>query len=127
MKSRVIFGISGLVLTIVIMLPTLFLSRGAVGAGQYLAIVGAVLGLVLWTIPYATLVDPWLRRCVGALFNLTIVWRGTSKSLSWTPLEKTGCLAGLFIDLLGYFFLLLWFVPFVAAIGLLLWFRHSGL
>ena len=125
MKSRVIFGISGFVLTILITIPVLFLlSRGAVGASQYLAIVSAVLALVLWTIVYATLVDPWLRRCVGALFNVTIEWRGTSKSVSWTPAEEAGCLASLFMGLLGYFFLILWFVPFAAAIGLVLWFRH---
>ena len=125
MKSRAIFGISGLVLTLVITVPLLFfLSRGAVGTSQYLAIVSGVLALVLWTIPYVTLVDPWLRRCVGALFNVTIEWRGTSKSMSWTPTQETGCLASLFIDLLGYFFLILWFVPVAGAIGLVLWFRH---
>ena len=125
MKSRAIFGISGFVLTIAITIPTLFfLSRGAVGSSQYLAIVAAVLALVLWMIPYVTLVDPWLRRGVGALFNMTIEWRGTSKSMSWTPVEEAGCLASLFLDLLGYLFLIFWFVPFAAAIGLVLWFRH---
>jgi uncharacterized membrane protein len=125
MKSRAIFGISGFVLTIAITIPVLFfLSRGSVGASQYLAIVTAVLALVLWTIPYATLVDPWLRRCVGALFRVTIAWSGTSKSMSWTPAAETGCLAGFIIGLLGYFFLILWFVPFALAIGLILWLRH---
>src|SRR5258707_15873597 len=119
------FGIAALGLTLVLMIPFLFvLSRNAIGANQYFVIVASVLLLVLWTIPYATLVDPWLRRSVGALFNVTIEWRGTSNSLSWTPVQETGCIAGLFIDLLGYSFIILWFTPFAAAIGLVLWLRH---
>ncbi len=118
-------GIAALALTLVFMIPVLFvLSRNAVSANQYFVIVAAVLLLVLWTIPYATLVDPWLRRSMGALFNVTIEWRGTSNSLSWTPVRETGCIAGLFVDLLGYFFIILWFTPFAAAIGLVLWLRH---
>jgi hypothetical protein len=118
-------GIAGLLLTLVLMIPILFiLSRGTVNTSQFVLIVSGVLLLVLWTIPYATLVDPWLRRGVGALFNVTIEWQGTSKSLSWTPIQETGCLAGLFIDLLGYFFIVLWLMPFAAAIGLVLWLRH---
>ena len=118
-------GIAALALTLVFMIPVLFvLSRNAVSANQYFVIVAAVLLLVLWTIPYATLVDPWLRRSMGALFNVTIEWRGTSNSLSWTPVQDTGCIAGLFIDLLGYFFIILWFMPFAVAIGLVLWLRH---
>lgn len=118
-------GIAAFALTLVFVIPALFvLSRNAVSANQYFVIVAAVLLLVLWTIPYATLVDPWLRRSVGALFNVTIEWRGTSNSLSWTPVRETGCIAGLFIDLLGYFFIILWFTPFAAAIGLVLWLRH---
>ncbi|SRR6266404_1546453 len=118
-------GIAALALMLVFMIPVLFvLSRNAVSANQYFVIVAAVLLLVLWTIPYATLVDPWLRRSMGALFNVTIEWRGTSNSLSWTPVRETGCIAGLFIDLLGYFFIILWFTPFAAAIGLVLWLRH---
>ena len=118
-------GIVALVLTLALTIPILFiLSRGAVNTNQFILIMSGVLLLVLWTIPYATLVDPWLRRAVGALFNVTIEWRGTSKSLSWTPVQETGCIAGLFIDLLGYFFIILWLVPFAAAIGLVLWLRH---
>lgn len=125
MKPRAVFGIAGFVLTIALMIPALFfLSRGAVSTNQYVGIVSAVLALVLWTIPYVTLVDPWLRRGVGALFGTGIEWRGTSSSMSWTPLEKTGCLASLFIDLLGYFFILLWLAPPGAVIVLVLWFRH---
>ena len=125
MKTRAIFGIAGFVLTIAVMIPLLFfLSRGAVSTNQYLIIVSAVLALVLWTIPYVTVVDPCLRRGFGALFGTTIEWRGPSKSISWTPAEETGCIASLFIDLLGYFFIILWLAPFGAAIGLMLWFRH---
>ncbi len=119
------FGIAALGLTLVLMIPFLFvLSRNAISANQYFVIVAAVLLLVLWTIPYATLIDRWLRRSVGALFNVKIEWRGTSKSMSWTPDEETGCLTGLFIDLLGYFFIILWLVPFAGATGLVLWLRH---
>ena len=127
MKSRFIFGIAGFALTIAITIPLLFfLSRGAISARNYLAIVAAVLGLVLWTIPYATLVDPWLRNFVGKIFNVTITWRGPFGSMSWTPAEKTGCLTGLLLDLLGYLFLILWFVPFVVMLGLVLWFQYRG-
>ena len=118
-------GIAAFLLTLVLMIPILFiLCRGTVNTNQFILIVSGVLLLVLWTIGYATLVDPWLRRGVGALFNVTIEWRGTSKSLSWTPVQETGCLAGLFIDLLGYFFIVLWLMPFAVAIGLVLWLRH---
>ena len=125
MKTRTIFGITGLVLTLVVMIPVLFfLSRGAVSSNQFGVIVGCVLLLVLWTISYMTLVDPLLRRAVGAVFNVTIEWRGPSSSISWTPAEKTGCILGLFIGLLGYIFIVLWLLPFGAAIALVLWFRH---
>jgi hypothetical protein len=117
-------GIVAFLLTLVLMIPILFiLSRGTVNTNQFILIVSGVLLLVLWTIPYATLVDPSLRRGVGALFNVTIEWRGTSKSMSWTPVQETGFLAGLFIDLLGYLFIILWFTPFAAALGLVLWLR----
>ncbi|MEP6911822.1 MAG: hypothetical protein ABI923_03655 [bacterium] len=126
MKPRAIFGIAGFVLTIAVMVPVLFfLSRGAVSTNQFVVITSAVLLLVLWTIPYVTLVDPLLRRGVGALFNVTIEWRGTSKSISWTPVEDMGCLTGLFIDLLGYFFIILWLLPFGAAVAMVLWLRHG--
>ena len=125
MKTRSIVGLTGLVLTLVVMIPVLFfLSRGVVSTNQFIVIVACVLFLVLWTIPFVTLVDPLLRRAVGALFNVTIEWRGTSNSISWTPAEKTGCILGLFLDLLGYFFVVLWLLPFGAAIALVLWFRH---
>ena len=118
-------GLAAFVLTLLLTIPILFiLSRNSVNTNQFILIVAAVLLLVLWTIPYATLVDPWLRRGVGACFNVTIEWRGTSNSFSWTPIQETGCIAGLFIDLLGYFFIILWFTPFAAAIGLVLWLRH---
>jgi len=118
-------GIAALALTLVLIIPFLFvLSRNAVSTNQYFAIVSAVLLLVLWTIPYATLIDPWLRRSVGSLFNTSIEWRGTSKSMSWTSGEETGCITGLFIDLLGYLFIVLWLVPFAGAIGLVFWLRH---
>ena len=118
-------GLVALGLTLVLTLPFLFfLSRSAVSPNQFIIIVAAVLLLVLWTVAYVTLVDPLLRRAVGALFNRTIQWRGTSKSISWTPVEETGCLTSLFIDLLGYAFIILWLLPFGAAIALIWWFRH---
>lgn len=118
-------GLVALVLTLVLMIPLLFiLSRNTVDTSQFILIVSAVLLFVLWTIPYATLVDPLLRRGVGALFGTTIEWRGTSKSISWTPGEETGCIASLLIDLLGYFFIILWLLPFGAGIALVLWWRH---
>jgi len=95
-------GIVALLLTLVLTMPMLFImSRGSVNTNQFILIVSRVLLLVLWTIPYATLVDPWLRRSVGKLFNVTIEWRGTSNSLSWTPVRETGWIARLFMDLLG--------------------------
>ena len=119
------FAITALALTLVLTIPLLFvLTRNTVSPNQYFVIVSAVLLLVLWTIPYATLIDPWLRRAVGALFHTTIEWRGTSKSISWTPGEETGCLTGLFIDLIGYFFIILWLLPFGAALVLVWWLRH---
>ena|SRR6267154_2088109 len=125
MKTRAIIGICGFVLTLVVMIPILFiLSSGAISSNQFGVIVAGVLFLVLWTIPYVTLIDPLLRRAVGALFSVTIEWRGIGNSISWTPVENCGCIFSLFLDLLGYFFIILWFVPFAAAIGLVLWFRH---
>jgi len=125
MKTRTMIGITGFILTLAVMIPLLFvLSRGAVSTNQFIVIVAAVLLLVLWTIPYATIVDPWLRRSVGALFGVTIEWRGTSKSMSWTPVEETGCLRGLFIDLLGYLFVILWLLPLVAILALAWWLRR---
>ena len=122
MKTRALVGIAAFVLTLAVMIPALFfLSRGAVNTSQYVGIVTAVVTLVLWMIPYAAVVDPWLRRGVGALFGTSIEWRGTGKSTSWTPEAETGCIATLFIDLLGYLFILVW--P-GALIGLVLWFHH---
>ena len=118
-------GLVALALTLVLMTPVLFiLSRNSVDTSQFILIVSAVLSFVLWTIAYATLIDPLLRRGIGALFGTTIEWRGPSKSIAWTPVEETGCLLSLFIDALGYFFIILWFLPFAAAIGLALWLRH---
>lgn len=118
-------GIVALGLTLVLTIPFLFfLSRSTVSPNQFIVIVAAVLLLVLWTVAYVTLVDPLLRRAVGALFSRTIQWRGTSKSISWTPVEETGCLTALFIDLLGYSFIILWLLPFGAGVGLVWWLRH---
>lgn len=125
MKARGLIGIAAFVLTIALTIPVLFLlSRSAVNTNQFILIVAGMLLLVLWTVPYITLVDPGLRRVVGAVFGVNIEWRGTTNSLSWTPVEEIGCLRGLVIDLLGYFFMALWFVPFAGAIVLILWFRR---
>lgn len=124
MKKGVV-GIAALILTLVVMIPVLFvLTRSTVSANQYLVIVSAVLLLVLWTVAYVTLVDPLLRRAVGALCHRTIEWRGTSKSISWTAVEETGCLMSLLVDLLGYFFIVLWLLPFGAGVSLVWWLRH---
>jgi hypothetical protein len=125
MRSRSIVGIVSLTLTLAVMIPVVFvLSRGSVSTNQYLLIVGAVLAMVLWTIPYATLVDPWLRRTLGALLQVTIEWHGTSKSMSWSAAEKAGCLTDLFLYLLGYLFIILWLSPLAGAIALVWWYRH---
>src|SRR5437867_2017586 len=125
MTKRAGVGVAAFALTIMFTIPLLFLlSRDAIGTNQYFIIVAGVLLLVFWTIPYATLVDPLLRRGVGTLLNIKIQWRGSSNSIAWTPVEETGCLLSLFIDLLGYFFIALWFVPFAAVIVLVLWLRH---
>ena len=127
MKTRAIFGILGFVLTVAVMIPVLFvLSRGDLSTNQFVLIVSGVLLLVLWTIPYMTLIDPLLRRAAGAVFGVTIEWRGPRNSLSWTPVEATGCLSELVIGSLGYLLIVLWFVPFGAAIALVFWLRHSG-
>ena len=124
MKKGVI-GIAAFIVTLAVMIPILFvLSRGSVSTNQYFIIVAAVLLLVLWTIPFVTLVDPLLRRGVGSLFNVTIDWRGTSQSISWTPNENTGCLLNIFLALLGYLFIILWLAPFAAAMVLVWWLRR---
>jgi hypothetical protein len=125
MKRRAIVGIAAFVLTIALLLPLLFfLSKGAISTNQYLVIVSGVLLFVLWTIPYAILVDPLLRRGIGALFGVTIEWQGPSNSLSWASAEGTGCILGLIIVLLGYLFIILWFMPLAAVVAWILWFRH---
>jgi hypothetical protein len=125
MKTRSIFGIAGCVVTIAVMIPALFfLSRGAVGTNQYILIVLGVLMLVLWLISYMTLVDPWLRRRVGALLGVTIELQRSGGSANWAPSQKAGCLFGLFVPLLGYFFVIGWYVPLAAAIALAWWFHH---
>ena len=125
MKNRTIAGGAGLLLTMALMIPVLFvLSRGAVSTNQFALIVSAVLLLGLWTIAYVTLIDPALRRVAGAVFGVTIEWRGARNSLSWTPAEATGCLSELVIGSLGYLLIGLWFVPPAAAVVLVLWFRH---
>src|SRR5258706_16350259 len=112
MKNRTIAGVAGLLLTMALMIPVLFvLSRGAVSTNQFALIVSGVVLLVLWTILYITLIDPALRRVAGAFFGVTIEWRGARNSLSWTPAEGTGCLSELIIGSLGYLLIVFWFVP----------------
>ncbi|HYW70845.1 MAG TPA: hypothetical protein VE961_07420 [Pyrinomonadaceae bacterium] len=124
MKTRGTVGIVALALTLGLMIPVLFfVTRGAVSQNQFIVILAGGLALVLWTIPYATLVDPALRKLVGAVFGTEIGWGGTSNALHWATSQEAGCLASLFVELLGYFFIILWFVP-PAAIVLVLWLRH---
>jgi hypothetical protein len=118
-------GLVSLMLTLAVLIPVLFfVTRSTVPPTQFVFIVSVVLLLVLWIIPYVTLVDPWLRRGVGALFSTKIEWRGTSKTLAWSAVPEPGCLASLLIDLLGYLFIILWFIPFAAVIALAFWIRH---
>ncbi len=80
MKTRGIVGILAMVLTIGLLIPVLFfVTRGAVAPNQFVVIAAGVLTLVVWTIPYATLVDPALRKLVGAVFGTEIGWGGTSQ------------------------------------------------
>src|SRR5215510_103787 len=122
MKRRAIIGMAAFALTTCVMLPVLFLlTRNAVTSSQFLLIVIAVLSLVLWTIPYITLIDPKLRQLSGAALGQTIEWRGTTNSLSWTPSNEAGCFTSLLIDLLGYFFIGVWFFPFAVILAVLFW------
>ena len=124
MKTRGMVGILALVLTLGLLIPVLFfVSRGAVAPNQFIVIAAGVLALVLWTIPYATLVDPALRKVVGMVFGTEIGWGGTSNARHWDTSQESGCIASLFVELLGYLFIILWFVP-LAAIAVILWLRH---
>jgi hypothetical protein len=124
MKTRGMVGILAMVLTIFVMIPVLFfVTRGAVSQNQFIVIAVGVLAMVVWTIPYATLVDPALRKVVGAVFGTEIGWGGTTNSLHWATSQEFGCISSLFVELLGYFFIILWFVP-PAAIAVVLWLRH---
>ena len=124
MKTRGIVGILAFVVTIVVLLPVVFfVTRGAVSQNQFIIIGAGVLAMVVWTIPYATLVDPALRKVVGAVFGTEIEWGGTTNSLHWATPQEFGCIPSLFIELLGFFFIILWFVP-PAAIAVVLWLRH---
>ena len=124
MKTRGIVGILAFVMTVGVLLPVLFfVTRGAVSSNQFIVIAAGVLALVLWTIPYATLVDPALRKVVGAVFGTEIGWGGTTNARHWDTPQEFGCIGSLFVELLGYFFIVLWFVP-LAAIALVLWLRR---
>ena len=124
MKTRGMIGILALVLTLGVLLPVIFfITRGAVSQNQFIVIAAGVLALVVWTIPYATLVDPALRKIVGALFGTEIGWGGTTNARHWDAGQEFGCISNLFIELLGYVFIILWFVP-PAAIGVVIWLRH---
>src|SRR5436190_15789211 len=103
MKTRGMVGIVAVVLTLGLLIPVLFfVTRGAVSPNQFIVITGGVLALVVWTIPYATLVDPALRKVVGAVFGTKIEWGGTSNSLHWDTPQEFGCIPSLFVELLGY-------------------------
>lgn len=124
MKTRGIVGILAFLLTLALLMPVLFfVIRGAVSQNQFIVITAGVLALVLWTVPYATLVDPALRKVVGAVFGTEIGWGGTTNSRHWATSQEFGCIGSLFVELLGYLFIVLWFVP-PAAIGVVVWLRH---
>ena len=124
MKTRGVVGVVALLLTLCLLIPVLFfVTRGAVSANQFIVIAVGVLALVLWTIPYATLVDPALRKVVGAVFGTEIGWGGTTNSLHWATPQEFGCIPSLFVELLGYLFIILWFVP-PGAIAVVLWLRR---
>ena len=124
MKTRGIVGILAFLLALGVLIPVLFfITRGAVNQNQFIRIAAGVLAMVLWTIPYATLVDPALRKVVGAVFGTEIGWGGTTNSLHWVTSQEFGCIGSLFVELRGYVFIVLWFIP-PAAIGVLVWLRH---
>ena len=119
-------GLIGLGLTLLLTIPILFvLTRGTVGTNQFIVIVGVVLLFLIWTVLYALLVDPLLRRLVGNIFNVRIEWRGPSKSIAWTPVESQGCFSEMVIALLGWTFVILWILPFVVVVFFVYWARHQ--
>ena len=119
-------GLVGLGLTLMLTLPILFvLTRSAVSTNQFIVIVGVVLLFLIWTVLYALLVDPLLRRLVGNIFNVRIEWRGSSKSIAWTPIESQGCLSEMVVALLGWTLVILWILPF-AIMVFLYWARHQS-
>ncbi len=95
-------GIIGLVATLLIMMPVLFLiSRPVIGTRQALSAVAFALIVGVWGFAYVLAIDPWLRRGIGSLFNTKIEWSGDS----WLAGEGTGCLASLVLFFLCYFFI----------------------
>jgi hypothetical protein len=124
MKTRPLIGLITILLTLAVIVPLIFfLSRGVIPANQFLLIALGILALLLWVIPFVTLVDPLLRRGVGSILNLNIVWRGrgAGRAASWTAMEKSGCLTGIALEALGYFFLLIWYLPWLGVIGIVWW------
>ena len=64
-------GLVGLGLTLLLLIPVLFLlTRSAVSTNQFVVIAGVVLLFVMWTAVYVILVDPLLQSpWVGRLFQ----------------------------------------------------------
>ena len=117
-------GLVGLGLTLLLLIPVLFLlTRSAVSTNQFVVIAGVVLLFVMWTSVYVILVDPLLRRSIGSFFNVRIEWRGPSNSIAWTAVEPQGCLREMLIALFGYAFITLWILPFAGAVFLVYWLR----
>jgi hypothetical protein len=115
-------GLVGLGLTLMLTLPILFvLTRSAVSTNQFIVIL-----FLIWTVLYALLVDPLLRRLVGNIFNVRIEWRGSSKSIAWTPIESQGCLSEMVVALLGWTFVILWILPFAIMVFFVYRARHQS-
>jgi hypothetical protein len=97
-------GIIGLVVTLLVVIPVVFLiSRPVIGTKQALSAVAFGLVVLVWGFVYVLAIDPWLRRGIGSLFNTKIEWSGDS----WEAGEGTGCLASLVLFFLCYFFIVL--------------------
>ena len=113
-------GIIGLVVTLLVVIPLVFLiSRPVIGTKQALSAVAFALVVAAWAFAYVLAIDPWLRRGIGSLFNIKIEWTGTTNG-GWDAGGETGCLARLVIYFLGYVFMLLLVVMPALLLGWLI-------
>ena len=111
-------ALAGLGITLLLVLPILFVLTRRAGTNRIVVITGVVLLFALWTALYVMLVDPLLRRLMGRTLNARIEWRGPSNSIAWTAAEPQGCLREMLIAGFGYLFLALWILPFAGVVFL---------